>query len=87
MKRIEERILLDHAGVDQISERIENWLGQIGTGKKDIVRTRGDAGEGVSQIDKLVELIFSAFPKDMFSPFIEGSMLQIVFIAVVIEGK
>lgn len=42
------------------------------------------AGSGVLQADGLVSLLFSAFPKDPFTPFIEGNMLQIVFMAVLI---
>ena len=42
------------------------------------------AGSGTLQIDDLVSLLFSAFPKDPFTPFIEGNMLQIVFMAVLI---
>ncbi len=39
------------------------------------------AGSGALQVDGLVSLLFSAFPKDPFTPFIEGNMLQIVFMA------
>lgn len=38
-------------------------------------------GSGALQVDGLVSLLFSAFPKDPFTPFIEGNMLQIVFMA------
>lgn len=41
-------------------------------------------GSGALQADGLVSLLFSAFPKDPFTPFIEGNMLQIVFMAVLI---
>lgn len=41
---------------------------------------------GALQIDDLIKLIFSIFPKDPFTPFIEGDMLQIVFMAVLIGG-
>ena len=41
------------------------------------------SGEAL-QMDKLVELLFSIFPTDPFTPFIQGSMLQIVFMAVIV---
>lgn len=44
------------------------------------------AGAGALRVDDLVSLIFSAFPKNPFTPFIEGNMLQIVFMAVLIGG-
>lgn len=42
----------------------------------------GDLKEGVSQLGKIIELLFSIFPDDLLSPFIEGNTLQIIFIAV-----
>ena len=42
----------------------------------------GEIKEGVSQISKIIDLIFSIFPNDLLSPFIEGNTLQIIFIAV-----
>lgn len=44
----------------------------------------GEINEGVSQTGKIIELIFSIFPGDLISPFVEGNMLQIIFLAVIV---
>ena len=39
---------------------------------------------GRSQLGALVDLLFDAFPTDPVSPFIQGNMLQIIFISVMV---
>lgn len=43
-----------------------------------------DAAGGVSQFSKIFEMILGIFPKNFFSPFIEGNTLQIIFLAFII---
>ena len=45
---------------------------------------QGEIKEGVSQTGKIIELVFSIFPGDLITPFIEGNMLQIIFLAVIL---
>ncbi len=45
---------------------------------------QGEIKEGASQTGKIIELIFSIFPGDLITPFVEGNMLQIIFLAVVV---
>ena len=44
----------------------------------------GEIKGNTSQIGKIIELVFSIFPKDLITPFIEGNTLQIIFLAVMI---
>ena len=39
---------------------------------------------GDSQISKIFEMLLSIFPSDIFTPFIEGNTLQIIFLAFII---
>lgn len=45
---------------------------------------QGEITEGTSQIGKIIELVFSIFPGDLITPFVEGNMLQIIFLAVMV---
>ena len=45
---------------------------------------QGEITEGTSQIGKIIELVFSIFPGDLITPFVEGNMLQIIFSAVMV---
>ena len=45
---------------------------------------QGEITEGTSQIGKILELVFSIFPGDLITPFVEGNMLQIIFLAVMV---
>lgn len=42
----------------------------------------GEATAGRSQIGALIDLLFEIFPSDPVSPFADGNMLQIIFIAI-----
>ncbi|MDO5134187.1 MAG: cation:dicarboxylase symporter family transporter [Eubacteriales bacterium] len=43
---------------------------------------QGTAAAGSSKVDEIVGMLFSIFPSDPVTPFAEGSMLQIVFMAI-----
>ena len=43
---------------------------------------QGAVSEGSSQADEIIELLFSVFPSNPVTPFMERNMLQIVFLAV-----
>ncbi len=45
---------------------------------------QGEIVEGTSQTGKIIELVFSIFPGDLITPFVEGNMLQIIFLAVIV---
>ena len=46
-----------------------------------VITTEGDSNVFVGQI---IEMVLGAFPNDMFKPFIEGNVLQIVLIAFLV---